>query len=413
MKPILFKTPESCCGCRACSNNCPKNAISFKADRFGFLFPVIDENLCVGCGRCESVCAFQNNEKKYGRTPIKGYAAVLKDKKRIKQSASGGVFWSVAEWVIGKGGCVFGVVWDSEMNPVHTCAETIEQLEPMQGSKYVQSDIGDTYKKVETELSKKRWVLFTGTPCQVAALRRFLGDKSIERLIAIDIVCHGVPNNVFFHGMLTSLEKQYNGRVVDFHFRHKRPDWLHGCLWVKIQKGKKTITKDIFNIETPYFIMFNKKNQCCRQSCAVCKYATSQRVGDMTMGDFWGYGKVDINLKYKEGLSCLLVNNEKMIPVLNELNIEIQEVPIDSIIAGNGQLRHPYYKDEKWEEVMDSFATDGYEKLELNYTRSNEKVLKKARIQKILPPKLLIAHKSLSSKLKRALGKIRKRVMDY
>lgn len=410
MAPLLFQSPENCCGCRACSTICPKDAISFKADRYGFLFPIIDESLCVGCGRCESVCAFQNTEKEYRRTPIKGYAAVLKDKKKLKQSASGGVFWSVGKWVIEKGGCVFGVAWDSEMNPVHTCAETIEQLEPMQGSKYVQSDVGDTYCKVGAELSKNRWVLFTGTPCQVAALRHYLGGKNTERLIAIDIVCHGVPNNAFFHGLLNSLGKRYNGRVVDFHFRHKRPDWLHSCLWVKIQKDGKSFTKDIFNIETPYFIMFNKKNQCCRQSCAVCKYATSQRVGDMTMGDFWGHGKVGIRLNYKQGLSCLLVNNDKILKFLDELDLDLQEVRIESIIAGNGQLRHPYYKDEKWEEVMDSFSTGGFEKLESDYRKRNEKLLKRARIQKSLPPKLLIVHKSLSSKLLRVLRKTKKMI---
>lgn len=389
MRPVLYQSSEECCGCRACANICPKNAISFKEDKYGFLFPEIDESLCVECGRCKTVCAFQNSEKEYRRTPVKGYAAVLKDMKRIKQSASGGVFWSVAEWVIGKGGCVFGVVWDSEMNPVHTCAETMEQLAPMQGSKYVQSNVGNSYKQVAEELAKDRWVLFTGTPCQVAALRHYLGNKNSEKLIAIDIVCHGVPNNAFFHSMLNSLERRYDGKIVDFHFRHKRPDWLNSCLWVKFQKGRKYFTKNVFNVETPYFTMFNKKNQCCRQSCSVCKYATLQRVGDMTMGDFWGYEKVGINLEYKMGLSCLLVNNVKLLPILDELNLAIQEVPIESITVVNGQLKHPYYKDEKWNIVMDAFANGEYEKLEADYRKRNEKLLKRVQLHKLLPPKLL------------------------
>ena len=389
MKPILYQSPEDCCGCGACANICPKNAITFKEDKYGFLFPEIDDNLCIGCGRCKSVCAFQNSEKEYRRTPVKGYAAVLKDKKRLKNSASGGVFWSVAEWVIGKGGCVFGVVWDSEMNPIHTCADTMDQLAPMQGSKYVQSNVGNSYRHVVEELAKNRWVLFTGTPCQVAALRHYLSGKNCDKLITVDLVCHGVPNNAFFHSMLNSLEKRYGGKVVDFHFRHKNPDWLNGCLWVKFQKGKRTFTKKLFNVEIPYFTMFNKKNQCCRQSCSVCKYATLQRVGDMTMGDFWGYEKVGIDLKYERGLSCLLVNNDKMLPIIDELNLATQEVPIDSITKGNGQLKHPYQKDERWYVVMNSFAKGEYEQLDENYRRDNKEILRRIKLHKLFPPQLL------------------------
>ena len=390
MVPILFKTPEECCGCRACSNICPKNAISFKEDKYGFLFPEIDENLCVGCGRCKSVCAFQNQEKEYRRTPIKGYAAVLKDGKRLKQSASGGAFWAVAEWVIEHGGCVFGVIWDAEMNAVHTCAETLEQLAPMQGSKYVQSNIGNSYKLVKEELSKNRWVLFSGTPCQVAALRQFLSNNNFEKLITVDIVCHGVPNNAFFHNMLSSLENDYGGKIVDLRFRHKRPDWLNGCIWIKIKKiGNKYITKDIFHQESPYFMMFTPKNQCCRQSCAGCKYAASIRVGDLTVGDFWGYEKASIKIEYKKGLSCLLVNDEKMFPILPKLNMTLQEVPVERILNGNDQLLHPYYKDERWNKVMDSFARGEYEKLEMEFRTRNAKLIKRFRIMKLMPPVLL------------------------
>lgn len=396
MRPILYQSPEDCCGCRACANICPKNAISFKEDKYGFLFPEIDESLCVECGKCKTACAFQNSEKEYRRTPIKGYAAVLKDKKRLKQSASGGVFWSVAEWVIGKGGCVFGVVWDSDMNPVHACAETIEQLVPMQGSKYVQSNVGNSYNRVMEELAQGRWVLFTGTPCQVAALRHYLRNKNSDKLITLDLVCHGVPNNKLFHKTIDSLEKQYGGKIVDFHFRHKRPDWLNGCIWVKIKKKNKYITRVVFHLESPYFTFFTPKNQSCRQSCAGCKYSSTHRVGDMTMGDFWGFEKAGIKLRYIDGLSCLLVNNENVLPIVSELNLDLQEVPIEKIIKGNAQLQHPYYKDAKWDNTMDSFANEGYERLEDDFRNKNFRLLKRIKIMKLLPPQVL----SLLKKIK-------------
>lgn len=110
MEPFLYQTPETCCGCRACSNVCPKNAISFKEDKYGFLFPAIDESICINCGKCQSICNFQNDKVDFRKKPIKEFAAVLRDNNTIKNSASGGVFMAMAEWIISKGGCVFGCV---------------------------------------------------------------------------------------------------------------------------------------------------------------------------------------------------------------------------------------------------------------------------------------------------------------
>lgn len=401
MIPELFSSPEKCCACGACLNICPKDAISFQSDKYGFQFPVIDETQCIGCGKCVSVCDFHNEETELRRTPIRGYAAVLHDRVRLKQSASGGVFWAVAEWIIKKGGCVFGCVWDSEMNPVHVCAESIEQLVPMQGSKYVQSDIGLAYRQVKKKLEEDRYVLFTGTPCQVAGLRSFLKNKSFERLFTIDLVCHGVPNNAFFHQYIGFLEKQYDAKVIDFHFRHKRPDWLNGCIWVKFKKKNKTFTRELFHKESLYYMRFTPNNQCCRLSCAGCKYACSRRVGDMTMGDFWGFNKAGITLKYNKGLSCVLVNDARVLSIINELDLELQEVSIDSIVNGNGQLRHPYYKDEMWDQVMEASANGEFERLINEYNEEKASFIRRARIKKLLPPRTLIFLQKIVTKVVR------------
>lgn len=225
------------------------------------------------------------------------------------------------------------------MNAIHVCADTMEQVYPMQGSKYVQSNVGNTYAEAKEKLQEDRFVLFSGTPCQVAALKSYLGNKVYDKLFTLDLVCHGVPNNRFFHQYLSTFEKEYNGKVTDFHFRHKRPDWLHGCMWAKLKKGERYITKEIFHVESPYFDFFSQKDKSCRQSCSVCKYATSSRVSDMTMGDFWGFQKAGINIAYNNGLSCLLVNDKRMLPILGELNLNLQEVAIEHIVNGNAQLR--------------------------------------------------------------------------
>lgn len=390
MAQVLFVNPEECCACRACSNVCPKDAISFVEDKFGFWFPSVDESLCINCGRCQSVCNFHSDAIDLRKTPIKGYAATLKDKSLIKNSTSGGVFMAMAEWILSKGGCVFGCVWDSNMNAVHVCAETMEQVYPMQGSKYVQSNIGNSYFEVKKKLQEDRYVLFSGTPCQVAALKSYLGNKEYDKLFTLDLVCHGVPNNKFFHQYLSVLEKQYKGKVTDFHFRHKRPDWLNGSIWMRIRKGKRSVVRELFHIESIYFGVFSKKNQSCRQSCSNCKYACSQRVGDMTIGDFWGFQKNKIEFEYKDGLSCVLVNDTKILPILCELNLYLQEVPVDSIINGNGQLRHPYCKDEKWDYVMNTSAKNEFDSLAKAYSEINSRQIRRAKIKRAIPQKILL-----------------------
>ena len=378
MTPVLFTTAEECCACRACSSVCPKGAISFVEDKYCFWFPSIDETLCVNCGKCVSVCHFQNDTVEYRKQPIKGYAATLCDKERIKNSTSGGVFMAMAEWILGKGGCVFGCVWDENMNAVHVCAESMEQVLPMQGSKYVQSNVENVYSEVKAKLLDGRYVLFSGTPCQVAALKSYLG-KEYEKLITLDLVCHGVPSNRFFHQFLAAQEKRYNGKVTDLHFRHKSPDWLYSRVWMEIQRGKKKIHKALLLVESPYSMMYSGKNQISRESCSHCKYACTKRVGDMTFGDFWGYKKEKINFDYKDGLSCILVNNPGILAILKELNLSMQEVSIASIIEDNAHLRRPSCKHEKRDYVLETFAKEGYQALEKEYFRDNAERIRHSR----------------------------------
>lgn len=399
MTPLLYSSPEECCACRACSSVCPKGAVSFAEDKYGFSFPRVDQSLCVECGQCLEVCNFHSDAFDFKRLPVKGFAASLKDKGIIAGSTSGGVFMAVAAWVIKKGGCVFGCVWDEDMNAVHACAETFEQLLPMQGSKYVQSNVGNSYREVREKLRQDRYVLFSGTPCQVAALKSFLKGKEYEKLITLDLICHGVPNNRFFHQYLSLLGKKYGGKVTDYHFRHKNPDWKHGCVWMEIDRGGKRIQKKLLYVESPYSYLFSKKNKCSRLSCSNCKYACQGRVGDMTIGDFWGYRKVKIGFDYRDGLSCVLVNNPGVLPILAEMDLILQEVPVDSIINGNTHLRCPSTKDESWESVMETAAKDGFEVIAKDYFKNNKRQILKKKIEVFLPKGLVSRVKQIKNRI--------------
>lgn len=188
---IDIKDKKLCCGCNACVQRCPKQCISVQKDEEGFLYPIVDLSICIDCGLCEKVCLVLNQGSE--RNPIEVFAAVNKDDSIRMQSSSGGIFTALAEQIIQEKGVVFGARFDEKWEVKHDYTETIEGLKAFRGSKYVQSRIGDTFSKAEFFLKAGRKVMFTGTPCQIAGLRLFL-RKEYENLLAVDIICHGVPS---------------------------------------------------------------------------------------------------------------------------------------------------------------------------------------------------------------------------
>lgn len=188
---IDIKEKKECCGCNACAQRCPKSCITMREDSEGFLYPEVDKEICIDCGICEKVCPvmYQGNKRK----PLAVYAVKHKNNEIRLSSSSGGVFTALAESVIDEGGVVFGAKFDDNWCVVHSYSETKEGLAAFRGSKYLQSRIGDSFKKVECFLKANRKVLFSGTPCQIAGLKRFL-RKEYDNLLTVDFVCHGVPS---------------------------------------------------------------------------------------------------------------------------------------------------------------------------------------------------------------------------
>lgn len=182
---------KDCCGCASCAQVCPKQCISMNEDCEGFLYPKVDSAVCVDCGLCEKVCPVIN--KGYTIVPLATYAAKNKDEKIRYKSSSGGVFTLIAEQILADGGVVFGARFNENWEVIHDYAETVEGLEAFRGSKYVQSVIGDNYKYAKQFLLEGRNVLFSGTPCQIAGLKKFL-RKEYENLLTVEVVCHGVPS---------------------------------------------------------------------------------------------------------------------------------------------------------------------------------------------------------------------------
>ena len=331
-KIILFDDKKNCCACGACMNVCPKDAIRMEEDEYGFLYPQIDETKCVQCGACKKVCAYQNGPKLF--EPKQVFVAVSKNKNQLLNSASGGVFAAVATKILKDGGVVFGATLDFEnghANPHHIKIENQKQLTKLQGSKYVQSSIGITYKQTKDYLKKGRIVLFSGTPCQISGLYEYLG-KEYNNLYTIDVICHGVPNAKFFDDYL-QIEKQRRSadKIEDYAFRDKRKGWgMNGRITLaKGRKQKKVYIPARLNSYNTLFL----DGMIYRENCYSCKYARRERCADLTIGDYWGIEKEHPELlknnmyNEKEGISCILANTEKGIKTCQNIKELLQMIP--------------------------------------------------------------------------------------
>lgn len=405
---ILFEDKKDCCGCGACYNICPKKAISMKEDNYGYVYPVIDETKCVKCGLCKKACRYQDNENM--QKPIKALAAANRNEEVLKKVASGGIFSSVAEKILEEDGVVFGASMEYQNDvliPKHISISKKEELSKLQGSKYVQSFIGETYAEAKKYLLDGRKVLFSGTPCQISGLKAYLG-KEYENLYTIDIICHGVPNARWFQDYIKVLENKLRGKVYYYNFRDKsRGQGMNAQIkYYDKNKNSKVIYKD--GHLTSFFHLFLKMN-IYRDNCYECPYARQERVSDITIGDYWGIYEEHAeemkhsNMSNSKGVSCVLINTEKGIKVFEQINdrMEMFATTVEKVAKHNMQLREPTsYTDER-QKLFEIYQNLGYEGIE-NYFQ------KSIRIKKYFYALRSMAPKGLKRKLKQIIVKVKR-----
>lgn len=385
----LFHEKKDCCGCGACMNICPKSAISMKEDEYGFVYPDINYEKCTGCKACKKVCAYQNITE--SNFPQKVYVSSIKDDKLIGNSASGGIFAALATKVINDGGIVFGSTLEKQngkLNPIHICADNLNDLVKLQGSKYVQSSINRTYKEAKQYLISGRKVLFSGTPCQIAGLNGFLGKK-YDNLLAVDIICHGVPNAKFFQDYLKYLEEKLSISIINYKFRDKKKGWgLCGKIVYKDNSGNVNEKLMPCNLSS-YYKMF-LDSDIYRENCYTCKYACNSRPGDITIGDYWGVEKEHPELlnkiDKKKGISCIIINNNKGIEIIKQVETDLNlfESTFDKVSKRNGQLKHPshYSKDRK--NILNIYNNYGYQEVEKYYRKREGVNIYKYKIKNLV-----------------------------
>jgi len=374
---------EKCCGCRGCGSICTKDAISFEDNDEGFFYPVIDEEKCVNCGLCLRVCPIATRCD--GADDGTAFAAWNKNEEVLKESSSGGLFSAFAEMIIKDRGCVCGCAYDDELVPHHIIVDTIDDLKKLRGSKYVESDITGIYQQVEERLKTQK-VLFVGVPCQVAGLKNYIKAPK-NNLLTIDIICHGVPSRKMFREYLNWEEKKRDAKITAFDFRSKKKHSWSLTYCMNYEKNGKLLCEEKMASFSPYYAGF-LASQAYRNSCYECLYANDNRVGDITLGDFWGVDRTYPELFNDEGVSCVLVNTEKGQKVLESINdgLHLKKVDRKAVVENNGQLHHPSKKpsgrDEVYKELNESgFAGVAQKFMVANYSKAD--IIKNQIPQKI------------------------------
>jgi coenzyme F420-reducing hydrogenase beta subunit len=314
-------TINKCTGCMACLDLCRKNAITIKDDLMHYN-AIIDQDKCIGCNICHNIC--QNNSESIFHSQIAWYQGWIKDKKLRMESSSGGAAIALARAVIAKEGCVFSCVF-SNGNFHFKCAENYSDIKRFTGSKYVKSNPAGVYRQIQEKLKNNKMVLFIGLPCQVSALKKVVGDNDL--LITVDLICHGSPSPKLLEQFLN----QYGcnlSEISDISFRVK-------------DRSKLTVKNKMFTpkgIRDRYLIAF-LNGLIYTDNCYDCKYARTERVSDITIGDSWG-SKLPEEEQIK-GISLLLVQTEKGHQLLKNAEMELKNVDLKKAIVANHQLVHP------------------------------------------------------------------------
>ena len=314
-----FKHEELCCGCGLCSTACHANAIEMKQNSEGFLYPDVDENICVECGQCNEICSYNDAAVNAGKLPASAYVCRAKDTEILMSSASGGLFSVFADMFIENNGYVAGASFDRNMDVVHVICNSQSDAKALRSSKYVQSNIIDCFNKVADLLKNDKEVLFSGTPCQIAAITKYLKYNKVDtkNLTTCSIICHGVNSGLIWHKYLEFLSP-----VVGEPFAVNMRDKRFGSGYNMTVRGKKGVyekkgTKD------PFIMLFTK-NLALRKSCFNCPMKNMKQISDLTIGDFHYAKKYYPQYCDGKGISVLLVNTEKGMKVFEKVSEKIE-----------------------------------------------------------------------------------------
>ena len=350
---IRIESKKDCCGCTACESICSHKAISMHSDTLGFLYPEVDINKCTECGLCRKVCQFKEDYLRYDNFPQpKAYSMRLKETEQLSRSQSGGAFFQLADFIIQGGGVVYGAAFDADWKVSHSKATNNIELESLRMSKYVQSDMKDTFHRVRNDLRQGITVLFSGTACQVAGLKSFIPKNLHTNLICIDIICHGVPSPKIWADYIGYLQHKHNSKITKACFRDKRFGWHGAKESFMFANGKEVFSQTSNHL---YFSGYTM-----RESCSNCHYTNTKRVGDITVGDHWGLPKDSPYEKDALGVSLVLANSDKGCDLLNKVLHKFHYEEVDLKECLQPQLKYPSKQNPSHASFVADYKANGF-----------------------------------------------------
>ena len=369
---------KDCCGCGLCASICPKHCIEMVEDEEGFVYPKVNEDLCINCGLCNKSCPILSYSSRNFESPACALA-YSKNNEIRETSSSGGIFSELALYILKHNGIVYGASVEEEARVKHVRINSVEQLERLKGSKYVQSEMNEVYKNVKEDLENEKKVLFTGTPCEIAALNTFL-KEDYNNLYTCDLICHGVPSHKIFRKYLNEIEEKYKSKVQKVYFRNKDDGWANFKTKIFFENGDFYSCRADKDLYMKSFL----KNASLRPSCYDCKFSKIPRCADLTLGDYWGVEKVHPELNDDKGISMIVINSKKGEELLNNIkkSIVLQKgEELENFIKFNPCLCGSVKPNPNRENFFKDVDKYSMEKLEKKYLR--EKITLKYIIKRI------------------------------
>lgn len=382
---IKITDKSKCCGCSSCVNVCPKQCISMHKDEEGFLYPRVNEDSCIDCGLCEKSCPFNKTDKLRANKP-ESYAVKIKDEKTRENSSSGGIFSALADRVLSENGLVYGAAFAEDKKSVHHIRiSSKEEMPLLRTSKYLQSEMNDTYKKIKLDLDSGKKVLFSGVPCQINGLKLFL-RKEYENLICTEVICHGVPSPALWKIYVEHLEQKYNAKIKEVNFRSKK----YGCNPYGVNVEGENIKQYKSVNDDPYMKMF-LRNYCLRPSCYDCNAKKQESMADLTIADFWGINNVVPDFNDNAGVSLVLLQSEKGKNLFDEVKDETyyEAVDFDKGIEGNPSYSKSVQRPPERDSFFDDMNLLTFDKLSKKYVSDSLKTKLKRAVKKSFAWKLV------------------------
>ena len=362
-----FNLKENCCGCTACQSICPVRAITMESDSEGFLYPCVNSEKCVNCGKCIEVCDFKESSIDLEKSTPLVYAVKHKDENVRANSTSGGAFTAISDYILKKDGIVYGVAFDGQLNVVHQRATKKVERDKFRGSKYVQSNLKNIFLKVKNDLENNYKVLFTGTPCQVAGLKSFLKDMETKNLVLCDILCHGVSSPLLWQEHINNCQKTKKLNIKSYKCRSKINGWHSHTEEILYSNGKKDSSSQN---SQKHKVLFYSHN-ILRPSCHKCPYTKIEHKSDFTIADFWGIENHMPEFDDNRGVSLMIINSSKGKQIFKNIeeNLIYRKSNINDCMQPIlvGPTKPSLNRDQFWQD----YHQKGYEYILKNYAGCN------------------------------------------